>query len=47
VRFNDDNVADRLGFLGRMFHGSDKKGWLGALKSWLGEKATSAADWME
>ena len=44
---NRNNCADRLGYLGRAVHGTDKKGWLGALKNWLGEKAASAADWAE
>lgn len=39
---NRNNSADRLGYLGRVFHGIDKKYWIGALKNWLGEKAAAA-----
>ena len=43
---NRNNVADRLNYLGRMVHGTDKRGWIGALKNWLGEKAATA-HWAE
>jgi len=35
---NRNNTADRLGFLGRMVHGIDKRDWVERLKDWLGEK---------
>ena len=36
IRQNRANVADRLGFLGRVVHGSNPHGWLRALKARLG-----------
>ena len=36
IRQNRGNVADRLGFLGRVVHGSNPHGWLRALKARLG-----------
>ena len=41
IRENRDNVADRLGFLGRVVHGSNPRVWLRALKARLGEAADS------
>jgi len=43
---NRNNGADRLSYLGRVVHGSDKKGWARALETWLGEK-TATARWTE
>ena len=40
---NRNNSADRLGYLSRVVHGPDKKGWTGALKNWLGETTYAAA----
>ena len=42
IRQNRANVADRLGFLGRVVHGSNPRVWLRALKARLGEAADSA-----
>jgi hypothetical protein len=41
IRRNRANVADRLGFLGRVVHGSNSRVWLRALKARLGEAADS------
>lgn len=41
---NRNNAADRLGYLGRVVHGTDKQGWANGLKSWLGERA-AASHW--
>jgi hypothetical protein len=41
IRRNRANVADRLGFLGRIVHGSIPRVWLRALKARLGEAADS------
>jgi hypothetical protein len=34
---NRNNAADRLGFLGRMVHGTDKQGWIDGMKTSLGD----------
>jgi len=41
IRQNRANMADRLGFLGRVVHGSNPRVWLRALKARLGEAADS------
>jgi hypothetical protein len=41
IRHNRANVADRLGFLGRIVHGSIPRVWPRALKARLGEAADS------
>jgi hypothetical protein len=41
IRQNRANVADRLGFLGRVVHGSNPRVWLRALQTRLGEAADS------
>ena len=41
IRQNRANVAERLGFLGRVVHGSNPRIWLRALKARLGEAADS------
>jgi hypothetical protein len=41
IRQNRANVADRLGFLGRVVHGSNPRLWLRTLKARLGEAADS------
>jgi len=41
---NRNNCADGLGYLGRVVHGTDKRGWLVALKNWLGEKVEMALE---
>jgi hypothetical protein len=42
IRQNRANVAERLGFLGRVVHGSNPRVWLRALKVRLGEAADHA-----
>jgi hypothetical protein len=42
IRQNRANVAERLGFLGRVVHGSNPRVWLRALKARLGEAADCA-----
>jgi hypothetical protein len=37
IRQNRDNVAERLGFLGRLIHGVNPRAWLKELKERLGE----------
>ncbi|MCI0627072.1 MAG: hypothetical protein L0387_36400 [Acidobacteria bacterium] len=37
VRYNRGNVAERLGFLGRLIHGRSFRAWLTELKTCLGE----------
>ncbi|MCI0620076.1 MAG: hypothetical protein L0387_00095, partial [Acidobacteria bacterium] len=37
IRQNRDNVAERLGFLGRLIHGPNPRAWLQELKARLGE----------
>jgi curved DNA-binding protein CbpA len=37
IRQNHDNVAERLGFLGRLIHGVNPRAWLKELKERLGE----------
>jgi hypothetical protein len=41
IRGNRANVAERLGFLGRVVHGSNPRVWLRTLKARLGEAADS------
>jgi hypothetical protein len=41
IRQNRANVAEHLGFLGRVVHGSNPRVWLRALKARLGEAAES------
>ncbi len=42
VRQNRGNVAEKLGFLGRVVHGSNQRLWLKSLKSRLGEAMDEA-----
>jgi hypothetical protein len=42
IRENRANVAERLGFLGRVVHGSNPRIWLRSLAGRLGEAADSA-----
>jgi len=44
IRQNRANVAEKLGFLGRVVHGSNPKAWLLALKQRLGEVADYTAE---
>ena len=39
IRHNHGNVAERLGFLGRLVHGHNPRAWVKELKSHLGEVA--------
>jgi len=39
IRHNRGNVAERLGFLGRLVHGHNPRAWVKELKSHLGEVA--------
>jgi hypothetical protein len=41
IRQNRANVAERLGFLGRVVHGSNPRMWLRSLTARLGEAAES------
>ena len=38
IRRNRDNVGERLGFLGRVIHGTNSRAWLKELRQLLGEK---------
>jgi hypothetical protein len=42
IRRNRDNIGERLGFMRRLVHGTNPKGWLQELKRQVGEKAESA-----
>jgi hypothetical protein len=42
IRENRANVAERLGFLGRIVHGSNPRIWLRNLTRYLGEAADDA-----
>lgn len=37
IRHNRGNVAERLGFLGRLIHGSKPRAWLRELNARLGD----------
>jgi hypothetical protein len=43
IRYNRNNVAERLGFLGRLIHGLSPAGWLKELKLRFGEAVDYAA----
>ena len=43
IRNNRDSAAERLGFLGRVIHGSNPRVWLQELRQRVGEKAEFAA----
>jgi hypothetical protein len=38
IRRNRDNVGERLGFLGRVVHGTNPKAWLKELRQLVGER---------
>ncbi|HUO60748.1 MAG TPA: hypothetical protein VMU24_08775 [Candidatus Acidoferrales bacterium] len=38
IRHNRDNVAERLGFLGRVIHGNNRRAWLKEVRQRIGEK---------
>ncbi len=44
IRQNRGNVAEKLGFLGRVIHGSNPRLWLKNLKSRLGEAFDSTEE---
>jgi hypothetical protein len=43
IRRNRDNVGERLGFLGRVIHGSSPKAWLKEMRQRLAEKVDFAS----
>jgi hypothetical protein len=43
IRRNKDNVGERLGFLGRVVHGTDPRAWLKEMRKRLGEKVDFAS----
>jgi hypothetical protein len=43
IRRNRDNVAERLGFLGRVIHGTNPMAWLKEMRQRLGEKSDFAS----
>jgi len=43
IRANRNNVAERLGFLGRIVHGVNGRAWLKDLRAKLGEPVDHAA----
>jgi len=42
IRRNRDNTAERLGFLGRIIHGTNPRVWLKEIQERIGEKVESA-----
>lgn len=43
IRRNRDNVGERLGFLGRVIHGTNPRAWLNEMRERLGEKVDFAS----
>jgi hypothetical protein len=43
IRRNRDNVGEKLGFLGRVIHGTNPRAWLNEIRRRLGEKLDSAS----
>jgi hypothetical protein len=43
IRRNRDNVGERLGFLGRVIHGTNARAWLKEMRQRLGEKMDFAS----
>jgi hypothetical protein len=43
IRSNSGNIAETLGFLGRVIHGASPRAWLAELKAKIGEHADYAA----
>ena len=37
IRHNRDNIAERLGFVGRVIHGTNPRAWLKELRERMGE----------
>jgi hypothetical protein len=44
IRKNRDGAAERLGFVGRVMHGSNPRRWVQELKSRIGEGASRPAE---
>lgn len=44
IRRNRENVAARLGFLGRIVHGTNPRAWVKELRARLCERIDSASD---
>jgi hypothetical protein len=44
IRNNSGNIAEALGFLGRVIHGASPRAWLAELKAKTGERADYAAE---
>jgi len=38
IRRNRDNIGERLGFLGRVIHGTNPRAWLQEVRQRLGER---------
>jgi hypothetical protein len=43
IRRNRDNIGERLGFLGRVIHGTNPRAWLKEVRQRVGEKIDCAA----
>jgi hypothetical protein len=43
IRRNRNNAAERLGFLGRVIHGTNPRAWLKELRQRIGENVNSMA----
>jgi hypothetical protein len=43
IRRNRNNAAERLGFLGRVIHGTDPRAWLREVRQLVGERIDFAA----
>jgi hypothetical protein len=43
IRRNRENIGERLGFLGRIIHGSNPRSWAKELTAWIGEAVHFAA----
>lgn len=43
IRRNQDNIGERLGFLGRVIHGVNPSAWLKEMRQRLGEKVNFAS----
>ena len=42
IRRNRNNVAERLGFLGRVIHGTNSRAWVKEVRQHIGEKTDFA-----